>query len=155
MEKNNNKESEEIVKSFEPKEKKFSLSPKLIAAILIVLLIGAGTGFFLAQGKKPSSTGSVSQITNSSQVKKGAIYGSNDTKTFKDTVDGTLKEGGINEEGQFHLERPGGESQNVYLTSSTVDLSLMIDRKIKVWGQTQKAQYAGWLMDVGRVEVLE
>ena len=28
-------------------------------------------------------------------------------------------------------------------------------KKIKVWGQTQTAQYAGWLMDVGRVEVAE
>ena len=79
----------------------------------------------------------------------------NYTKTFKDTTTGTLKNGGINGEGQYHLVRPGGDSQNVYLTSSSVDLSKFIDRKIKVWGQTQTAQYAGWLMDVGRVEVVE
>ena len=75
-------------------------------------------------------------------------------KTFKDIAEGILKGGGINGEGQFHLVRPGGESQNVYLTSSAVDLSKFIARKIKVWGETQTAQHAGWLMDVGRVEVL-
>jgi len=33
-------------------------------------------------------------------------------------------------------------------------LSKFVGKNIKVWGQTQSAQYAGWLMDVGRVEVL-
>ena len=69
-------------------------------------------------------------------------------------AEGTLKKGGIQDEGQFHLVRPGGDSQNVYLTSSIVDLSKFVDKKIKVWGQTQKARVAGWLMDVGKVEVL-
>jgi hypothetical protein len=58
-------------------------------------------------------------------------------------------------EGQFHLVRPGGDSQNVYLTSSTVDLSEFIGRKVTIWGQTQKAQKVGWLMDVGGVKVLD
>jgi hypothetical protein len=43
----------------------------------------------------------------------------------------------------------------VYLTSSLVDLSQFVKRKIKVWGETQKAKVAGWLMDVGKVEVLQ
>ena len=51
--------------------------------------------------------------------------------------------------------RPGGESQNVYLTSSVVDLDLFVDHKIRIWGETFSAQKAGWLMDVGRVEVIE
>ena len=66
-----------------------------------------------------------------------------------------MKEGGIDGEGQYHLVRPGGDSQNVYLTSSLVDMSKFLNQKIKVWGETQKAEKAGWLMDVGRVEVLE
>ena len=65
-----------------------------------------------------------------------------------------MKEGGADGEGAFHLERTGGVSQNVYLTSAIVDLSKYVNKKIKVWGQTQKAQTAGWLMDVGRIEVL-
>ena len=79
------------------------------------------------------------------------------TETLKEgpKTTGTLKEGGIQGEGQFHLVRPGGVSQNVYLTSSSVDLSKFVGKKIKVWGETEKAQYAGWLMDAGRVEVIE
>ena len=41
------------------------------------------------------------------------------------------------------------------LTSSSVDLSLFIDRKVKIWGQTFEAEKAGWLLDVGQLEVLE
>jgi hypothetical protein len=89
-----------------------------------------------------------------SGVQSGKTYGSDDLKTYKDSTEGVLKEGGIEGEGQFHLERPGGESQNVYMTSSTVDLSLFLNKKIKVWGATQTAQKAGWLMDVGRVQAL-
>ncbi|MDO8269715.1 MAG: hypothetical protein Q7T54_03530, partial [Candidatus Levybacteria bacterium] len=63
-------------------------------------------------------------------------------------------EGGIDGEGEYHLERPGGDSQNVYMSSSTVDLAQFTGRKVKVWGQTNSAQKAGWLMDVGKVEVL-
>ena len=87
-------------------------------------------------------------------VAKGTTEGSTDTSTFKDTAEGTLKTGGIDGEGAFHLVRPGGDSQNVYLTSSIVDLSKYVNQKLKVWGQTQKAQHAGWLMDVGKIQVL-
>ncbi len=143
-------ENSSIVRDFETK-KSFPLSPKILAIYLIIIAIGIGTGFVLSNGGKSTSP----SPTSSSSVSEGATYGSKDTKTFKDTAEGELTEGGIEDEGQYHLVRPGGESQNVYLTSSTVDLSLFLERKIKVWGETQKAQYAGWLMDVGRVEVLE
>ncbi|PJB88550.1 hypothetical protein CO083_02310, partial [Candidatus Roizmanbacteria bacterium CG_4_9_14_0_8_um_filter_34_12] len=73
---------------------------------------------------------------------------------FKDKTEGLLKEGGIDGEGNFHLERPGGLSQNVYLTSSTIDLSGYIGKKVRVWGATFKGQQAGWLMDVGYIETL-
>ncbi len=73
-------------------------------------------------------------------------------KIFKDKAEGILKEGGIEGEGTFHLERPGGLSQNVYLTSSTVDLSKFIGKQVTVWGQTMQARTAGWLIDVGLVE---
>jgi hypothetical protein len=127
---------------------------KLILVLLITAALGVGTGYLLTQGGKgKSSVATTSQGTSSTE--KGAVIGSDDTKTFKDVAEGELKEGGIEGEGQYHLVRPGGESQYVYLTSSIVDLSAFIDTKIKVWGQTQKAQTAGWLMDVGRVEVLE
>jgi hypothetical protein len=128
----------------------------LFIFLIIAAILGGITGYVLGanKGRNVGST-LTSGTVDSSKITKGTIVGSNDTKTFKDTATGTLKNGGIDGEGQFHLVRPGGDSQNVYLTSSSVDLSKFINKKIKVWGQTQAAQYAGWLMDVGRVEVIE
>jgi hypothetical protein len=144
-----------LVHDFNPSGSKFVFSKNIVLIFVVVLLLGLGSGYMLSrsagQGAMTASSGTSS---NSSSITKGTTVGSNDTNTFKDTAEGTLKQGGIDGEGAFHLVRPGGDSQNVYLTSSSVDLSKFIDRKIKVWGQTQKAQHAGWLMDVGRIEVL-
>lgn len=117
--------------------------------IMIAFAVIAGTfiGFGLTKLNKK-------QITKTS-VKTEKTVGIADKKTFKDQAEGILKEGGIDGEGNFHLERPGGESQNVYLTSTTVDLSLYIGKKVRVWGETFSAEKAGWLMDVGLVEILE
>lgn len=128
-------------------------SRSLIFALIAFVILGSLAGMFVA--KTNGKVGPLNLKTLTSAVHKGQTYGSSDTATFKDTAEGVLKEGGIGDEGQYHLVRPGGDSQNVYLTSSNVDLAQFIDRKVKVWGQTQKAQKAGWLMDVGRVEVLQ
>jgi hypothetical protein len=128
-------------------------SKKVLIIFIVILLLGAGTGYGLS--RYSSTTGAdVPLLPGQDSTTSGKIFGSDDTETFSDTAEGTVREGGIDGEGQFHLERPGGESQNVYMTSSTVDLSKFKGKKIKVWGQTQAAQKAGWLMDVGRVEVL-
>lgn len=132
-------------------------SMKFIAVILVITILGIGAGYMLRKGSGGGNmSGSTSATTNGSangSISSGTMLGTDDTSTFKDTAEGVLKNGGIEGEGQFHLVRPGGDSQSVYMTSSTVDLSKLIDRKIKVWGQTQKAAHAGWLMDVGRVQV--
>ena len=111
---------------------------------------------FLISSSGKNGTGSATiastDSVNRSQLQSGQTYGVADTKSFPDTAEGTLQNGGINGEGQYHLVRPGGDSQSVYMTSSTVDLSLFINRKVKVWGATQKAESAGWLMDVGKVK---
>ncbi len=86
--------------------------------LLIVLTMGALSGFFLARLK---TSGLSSTTSEKNKVKK--VVGVVNKKTFKDKAEGVLKEGGIDGEGSFHLKRPGGESQNVYLTSTTVDLS--------------------------------
>lgn len=128
----------------------------LFIFLIIAVVAGAMSGYILSNKKGITSRNALtSGSIDSSKISKGTVVGSSDIKTFKDTASGSLKTGGINGEGQFHLVRPGGDSQNVYLTSSSVDLSKFVNKKIKVWGETQKAQYAGWLMDVGRVEVLE
>ncbi len=126
-----------------------------IILLAFVAVLGLVTGYGFSRGNSTHSLLPSLIKTNNSSVQTGKTYGSNDTTTFKDTAEGTVKEGGIAGEGQYHLVRPGGDSQNVYMTSSTVDLSQFLDRKIKVWGQTQEAKKAGWLMDVGRVQVLE
>lgn len=132
---------------------KFSFNRRVYIIVAVALLLGLVLGFVISQNKGGISSKALTQKDGA--VAKGAVFGSDDTKTFKDQAEGIMKAGGTDGEGAYHLVRPGGESQNVYLTSSLVDLSKFIDRKVKVWGQTQKAQVAGWLMDVGRVEVLE
>lgn len=130
-------------------------SVKLIIFLFVVILIGVGSGYLLAQNGMRLGPVDMGKLKESSSVSKGTVEGSSDTKIFKDTTEGVLEEGGIDGEGQYHLVRTGGESQYVYLTSSVIDLSKFTGKKIKIWGETHKAKKAGWLMDVGRVEVLE
>ncbi|MDP3940842.1 MAG: hypothetical protein Q8Q49_00885 [bacterium] len=155
-------EEKNATKKIEPEEKimhdllpKEEFDMKKVAIILVVVaILGVGTGFVLAKSGGGGILPGGASSSTAGGVQKGKIYGSNDTKTFKDTAEGVLKDGGIDGEGQYHLERPGGVSQNVYMTSSLVDLSEFKGKKVKVWGETQAARKAGWLMDVGRVEVL-
>lgn len=128
-------------------------SRKLIAFLLIIAVLGVGSGYLLSGNNQQGGTISLIN-SNAGSLGKGTVVGSNDSKTFKDLAEGKLEKGGIEDEGQYHLVRPGGESQYVYLTSSVIDLSKFVGKKVKVWGETQKAQKAGWLMDVGKVEVL-
>src|SRR5690242_2318311 len=132
------------------------LSTKVVIFFAVMIILGVGAGFYLAgKGTGITNVNSQSGTSGTTAVAKGTIVGSNDTSTFKDTATGVMTDGGIDGEGQYHLVRPGGDSQNVYLTSSLVDLSQFVGKKVKVNGQTQAAKKAGWLMDVGRVEVLE
>ncbi len=126
----------------------------------LALILGLPTGFFLAKKHLPSQTTSSTKIevqnpTDKSQIKVGQVFGSSDEKTFRDHAVGVLKKGGIDGEGSHHLVRPGGPSKNVYLTSSVVDLDLFDGAKVEVWGETFGAKKAGWLMDVGRIKVLD
>lgn len=123
--------------------------------LLSVILVGTVIGFGAAQIKSQQKKSTVSTSTKQTDtVQKSA--GIADKKTFKDSAEGLLKEGGFEDEGSFHLERkPGDTSQNAYLTSSTVDLSQYVGKKVKVMGQTYKGQKAAWLMDVGYVEIVE
>lgn len=128
---------------------------KALFLFVLSACLGVGSGWAMVTVTRDSAGNVLPAPTAENAVVVGQSYGSADTKLFRDTTEGTLAEGGIDGEGQYHLVRSGGESQNVYLTSSTVDLSLFVGRKIKIAGQTQEGQKAGWLMDVGRVEVLE
>lgn len=134
-----------------------SIKKPLIFVIAVMLVLGVATGYItssiMGAGKKGPVSSTGSEVSGG-EIKKGYKVGVEDAKQFPDTAEGDLKEGGVDGEGEYHLERPGGVSQNVYLTSSTIDLSQFVGKKVKIWGQTFTAEKAGWLMDVGRLEVL-
>ncbi len=121
---------------------------------VVVAVLGLGVGFGLAKLANSGSSGGYSADAAPGAKTTSNSSGIKDAKRFPDTAEGKLVEGGIEGEGSFHLERPGGESQNVYLTSSIVDLSEFVGKKVRVMGQTFAGQKAGWLMDVGYVEKL-
>lgn len=147
----------DLVKDFSGGFKKVKKKPKFKTIIMILFLIGLGvsTGYILSLKKGGSFSPPVARDVKEEEITVGTTVGIADEKTFSDSAEGKLEEGGIGDEGSHHLIRPGGESQYVYLTSSVLDLDKFIGRQIKVWGETFAAQEAGWLMDVGKVEVLE
>ncbi len=135
--------------------------PVLLGALLVAIGLGVATGYAV-QSYLPGSDGTVnlsaapteiSQVAGDN-VKVGDVFGSVDTETFDTNAEGYLETGGLDGEGSHSLIRPGGKSQTVYLTSSVTDLGKFEGMTIKVWGETFRGQKAGWLMDVGRVEVV-
>jgi hypothetical protein len=144
--------------SVEVSQEPAQASGKLLPIILSVIVIGLGvlTGYFFA-GKEESAevTAGGTGVVSEEKIIAGAEFGIKDTSTFKDTATGVLEEGGHDGEGTHKLIREGGPSQTVYLTSSVLDLSQFAGRKIQVWGQTMTAQKVAWLMDVGKIKVLE
>ena len=124
-----------------------------IGILLIVAVLGMVGGFVLSKNTTQKSSSSAA-LSSSKMVKTSKEVGSMD-KSFSDTAVGVLKTGGLNGEGTHRLERDGGPSQTVYLISSVVDLSEFDGKKIELWGQTLKASKVPWLMDVGRVKLVE
>ena len=106
-----------------------------IPFITNIIIAGIISGYALSslQGDGVRSLKSTESIEEEG-LQVGDIFGLEDEKTFRDQAQGIVVKGGIDGEGSHHLMRPGGESQNVYMTSSTVDLDLFNDHKVKVWG---------------------
>lgn len=138
-------------------------TPLLLVLSLVAIVAGVGTGYggFKLQTKASGvstgptgSTGDIKQQVAEGTIKVGDVFGVNDASTFKDNAEGYLEIGGLDGEGSHKLLRPGGISQTVYLTSSITDLDKFDGMEVKVSGETFKGQKAGWLMDVGRVEVV-
>lgn len=125
-----------------------NLKKLLIGTISVSVLLGVLTGYSLSTKGKLSPAGMGTGAPKSAQQ---------DTRTFKDFAEGTLrarpqpKDPSEYIEGTHFLERPGAVP--VALTSSVVDLSAYEGKKVKVFGETQKAIKEGWLMDAGKVEV--
>lgn len=132
--------------------------PLIGLALAVLLGVGTGVGVAKLQGKAPASltggSGTPLQQVATGTVKNGDVFGLPDEKTFKDSAEGYLEAGGLDGEGSHKLVRAGGVSQTVYLTSSVTDLEKFVGMNVKVWGETFKGQKAGWLMDVGRIQVV-
>jgi hypothetical protein len=126
--------------------------PKILLAVIVFSLIaGSTTGYLMAnKGSSSKSLGSTSP--------EAPKVASQDSQTFRDFAEGTIKakaepkDSTQYTEGTHILEREGAVP--VALTSSVVDLSEYEGKKVKVYGETQKALKEGWLMDVGKVEEL-
>lgn len=148
----------ELVKPLNP-QGGATMKKKVVFSLVVVLVVlaGIGTGYALSLSKNAGflKDQGLKREVSKEEIGKGTKVGVADEKTFKDSAEGQLEKGGADGEGSHHLVRPGGESQNVYLTSSIIDLDQFVGRKVKVWGETFAAQKAGWLMDVGKLEVLE
>lgn len=127
---------------------------RVFAVVLILsLLAGTGTGFVLA------SKGASSNKISGNLIKETPKSAQQDNRTFRDFAEGTInkkaepKTGETYGEGTHMLVRIGAVP--VALTSSVIDLSQYEGKKVKVYGETQKAIKEGWLMDVGKVEEIK
>lgn len=129
--------------------------PKILPILIIVLIVAAGifSGLILSsRNKSAAQSGSINEENLPPEQKESFA------QTFRDEAEGVIEK---NDEldkyaqGTHKLIRPGGESQTAYLTSSVLDLDEFLGKKVKVFGETFGSQQVGWLMDVGKVEILE
>lgn len=155
-------EEENLVKEFsESQKKKLNLKEILIpaGAILAIIFVGGLTGYFFAKqrGEAIVSTESRKLIGGAQVIQSSKEVGIKDEEVFRDTALGKIEINDNKEisEGSHKLIRPGGPSQTAYLTSSVLDLNQFLGKCVQVWGETFAAQKAGWLMDIGRVKLLD
>lgn len=142
-----------VVRKFEPvKSSNNNLVSGLIS--IVVVLSGIGAGYLLSGANKNGSSSGGPNSGNSIITSKNEA-GIADESKFSATTEGVLEEGGIGGEGTHHLVKGIGPSQYAYLTSSVVDLSVFEGKKVQVWGETMSGKKAGWLIDVGKIKVVE
>ena len=131
---------------------------KIIPYLIVVLLVGLGifTGLVVSSVQKTKAQDK--QAKSIEEEELSPQQQESFAQTFRDEAEGTVEK---NEDldkyaqGTHKLLRPGGESQTAYLTSSVLDLDEYVGKKVKVFGETFGSSQVGWLMDVGKVEVVE
>lgn len=121
-----------------------------IVGVFVVVALGVGSAWMISS-KLINKGATAAPGVKVTSTEAGVL----DSKTKYDNATGTLKEEGIGNEGTHHLDREGGADQTVYLTSSVIDLSSFVGKKVEVWGQTLASKKAGWLMDVAKVQVVQ
>lgn len=154
--------AEQIIRKLDSEEKgshhqnkTAQADPKKWSGVLlfvVIFVVATVLGRFAAQLTAKDSSG-LPSVTYTQESGSANSYGQKNEKLCPDKAEGTIKAGGIDGEGTHHLVRKGGKDQYVYLTSSTVDLSLLENKKVAVWGKTYAAKTAGWLMDVCYLEI--
>lgn len=122
-----------------------------VAFSFLVVTVGVGTAWLLSDKILGRSSSVAAPGAKVSSGEAGIL----DPEVKYDSAIGILKVGGIGEEGTHHLEREGGPSKHVYLTSSVIDLQAFVDKKVEVWGETLASKKAGWLMDVAKIKVAQ
>lgn len=128
----------------------------MIIIYVVLIALGVGTGYVLAGGVPGLSTTPLAEEKVGSRVQTDKVVGISDSQTFKDSADGVIEvQDESSGEGTHRLIREGGPSQTAHLISSVIDLDEYVGKKVKVWGQTMAAQKVSWLMDVGKIELLE
>lgn len=128
----------------------FKKSWPLVLGAFLVVLAGVGTAWLLS-----SRVGRVSGVAAPGAKVTATQAGVLDPKVKYDEAEGTLVAGGVANEGTHHLDRTGGKSQTVYLTSSVIDLESFVGKKVHIWGETLASKHAGWLMDVAKVQIVQ
>lgn len=138
-----------VMKKFDkPATKK--IWPYILGSLLVVLL-GVGTGWLISgRGVKTGTTGKADTGAKVTSNEAGV----EDASNFSQSAEGLLEAGGVNGEGTYHLTREGGPSQTVRLTSTVIDLEGFVGKQVTIWGETLSSR-GGWLMDVGKVKVIE
>lgn len=129
---------------------------KFLPIVIIIVVVAAGilSGLILSSRKKTLQTqeSAIAEEELNPQQKESF------TKTFRDQAEGVIEKNDKLDkyaQGTHMLIRPGGESQTAYLTSSVLDLDQYLGKKVKVYGETFGSSQVGWLMDVGKVELVE
>lgn len=136
--------------------KKKSTLSKILPIVLVIIIVGLGSLTGLVLSSRSKNTKSIETTGNLNELPKEVQESF--AQTFKDEAEGTIVN---NDEldkyaqGTHKLERAGGESQTVFLTSSVLDLDEYEGKKAKIFGETFGSQQVGWLMDVGKVEVIQ
>ncbi len=152
-------QGESLMKKMPGPGRKFNFKGNLVPALVIVAIVlaGAVSGYFLVNRGVTSPGGEETALTGANVIQGPKEVGIKDETVFRDTSQGRIEINDSEEitEGSHRLIRPGGESQIAYLTSSVLDLNQFLGKCVQIWGETFAGQKAAWLMDVGRVKVLD
>ena len=130
---------------------------KFIPIIIVVVIVAAGIFSGLVASSRSKNLKSQAKAAIEEEELSGEQKESF-AQTFRDEAEGTIEKNDKLDkyaQGTHKLIRPGGESQTAYLTSSVLDLDQFEGKKVKVFGETFGSSQVGWLMDVGKVEVVE